>query len=385
MGRAVRPFTSHSRKLAGLMLVVLPVAKLVFDVVDNLERPDGLPDFRIYRHAGAAVLHGYSPYVSPQNIHSVATAGFVYPAPAAWAMAPFALLGFELAAIVFAVIATAAVIASLRLLGVEDLRCYGAALYVMPVSTAITTGTVSTLLVCAAALVWRYRTRVVVPALALAAALMLKPLLWPLVIWLVATRRWRTAAVSAAAACVGTTAAYAALHIDGIRSYPELVRAATAGEGADSYSVYGILARLDLPAPTAVAYAIGAALLVGIWLLARRNERLAFVAAILATLALAPILWVNSFALLLIPLAFASRRLSWLWAAPAAMWFVDAKAFDAPLVSILLVWTLAALTLGAVRAQEAPSVRSTSYVKRSAGSRSWSRMFSFGAWAREPT
>jgi hypothetical protein len=31
-----------------------PVATLASNVVDNLRRPSGLPDFRIYRHAGAA-------------------------------------------------------------------------------------------------------------------------------------------------------------------------------------------------------------------------------------------------------------------------------------------------------------------------------------------
>jgi Glycosyltransferase family 87 len=117
----------------------------------------------------------------------------------------------------------------------------------MPVSTAITTGTVSTLLTCVAAVVWRYRDRVLWPALGLAGALMLKPLLWPVVVWLAATRRWPAAALSSVTALAGTMLGYAALHIDGFRSYPALVKVATLGEGDDSFSVYGISCVLASP------------------------------------------------------------------------------------------------------------------------------------------
>jgi len=336
-----------------VILTSVPAAALTSAVADNLRHAAGLPDFRIYRQAGAAVLHGHSPYVSPAAIHSVGTAGFVYPAPAAWVMAPFALLSFHVAAVIFVVITTSAVVATLWLLEVRDLRCYGVALGLMPVSTAITTGTVSTLLTCAAALVWRYRDRVLWPALGLAGSLMLKPLLWPLVVWLAATRRWRAAALSAVAACVGTAIGYAALHIDGLRSYPALVKAATRGEGDDSFSVYGIFVHLGVPAPQASADLVGAAVLVDMWLLARRHERLSFVAAIVATLMLTPILWLNSFSLLLIPLALASRRLTWWWALLWVPWFVHPAAFDASLASIGVVWLLAGATLGALRSVNA--------------------------------
>jgi hypothetical protein len=95
-----------SGRLRRFLLTWIPVTMLTSAVVSNLRRADGLPDFRIYRLAGVAVLHGHSPYASPATIHSVGTAGFVYPAPAAWAMAPFGLLRFDVAAVIFVVIAT---------------------------------------------------------------------------------------------------------------------------------------------------------------------------------------------------------------------------------------------------------------------------------------
>jgi hypothetical protein len=349
----MRRLAAAGRRSLPFLLLFCGVGRLAADVRDNLSRASGLPDFRIYRLAGRAVLHGQSPYAQLGRIHSVASAGFVYPAPAAWAMAPFGLLGFRTAAVLFVLLATAAALAALRLLGVRDLRCYGAALLLMPVSTAITTGTVSTFLLLAAAVVWRFRERTVVPAAVLAAALLLKPLLWPLAVWLAATRRWRSAALTAAAAAAGTGLAYAFLHLDPLASYPRLVRAATAAEGADSYSLYALLARAGAPAPLVVAEAAAAPFAAVLWLFARRDERRGFTAAIAATLALAPILWVNAFVLLLVPIAFARPRLAWLWALPVLLGPLGLHAYDPPAASLALVWVVAA----AAFAQEAGARR----------------------------
>lgn len=343
---------ARSSRWATGLLVLAPFAGLVTACVRNLDKPRGLIDFRIFRLAGRAVAHGHSPYHLHLGLLAHETVGFVYPAPAALAMVPFGVLPFPVAALGFAAITTAAIVVTLRILGVTDPRCYGVALCMMPVSTAVTTGTVSTLVTCAAAVVWRYRDRIVLPALTLAAAIMLKPVLWPVAIWLAATRRWRAALLTAATACAGTALAYAALHINGLRSYPTLVHAATTAEGARSYSLYGLLSRIGSPAPLTVAYLIGAALLVAMWVAARRDARLGFVLAIAATLALAPIVWVHYFSLLLIPLALRERTLSWWWSLPVLMWFVNAHAMDASPTTTILVWWLALLTLYGYRRRE---------------------------------
>ena len=337
----MRRLAAAGRRLGPHALLVCGVGRLAADVHENLGRSTGLPDFRIYRLAGQAVLHGRSPYAPLASIHSVASAGFVYPAPAAYAMAPFGLLGFRAAAVLFVGVAAAAALLSLRLLGVRDARCYGLALLLMPVSTALTTGTVSTLLLLGAAVVWRFRQRTGAPALGLAAALMLKPLLWPLVVWLAATRRWRSAALCAATAAAGTAASYALLHLDPASSYVRLVRAATAAEGDDSYSLYALASRLGLPSALAAAELLGGVLLAAVWLVARCDERRGFVLAVAATLALAPILWVNAFVLLLVPIAFAAPRLAWLWALPVLLGPLGLHAYDPPLGSLVLVWIVA--------------------------------------------
>jgi alpha-1,2-mannosyltransferase len=327
------------------LFVAFPVATLFATVIGNLLDPVGLFDFRIYRAAGIVVLHGHNPYFTPQSIVAHGSGGFVYPAPAAWAMVPFGLLPFTLAGICFSVLTTAAVVASLLALDVRDIRCYGVALFMAPVSTAITTGTVSTLIACAAVLTWRYRNRVVVSALALGASLMLKPLLWPIAIWLAATRRWRAAGFTLLTAGVGTAAGYAALHINGLQSYPALVRATTSVEGGVSYSLFGLLSRLSAPAPLVISYLVGAVLLAALCVAARHNEQASFVIAIAATLALAPVLWVHYFSLLLVPLAFRSRRLTAWWFLPILMWLFNAKAPEANAETAATIWLMALAVL----------------------------------------
>ena len=84
---------------------------------------------------------------------------FVYPAPAALLMVPFALLPFKVSATIFALILVASIPLALRLVGVRDWRCYGLALVTAPVANAVNVDAVSPLLLLGLALVWRYRDR----------------------------------------------------------------------------------------------------------------------------------------------------------------------------------------------------------------------------------
>ena len=81
-------------------------------------------DFHTFWLAGRDVLHGRSPY--PASLPHVAVQDtfrpFVYPAPAAYAFAPFALLPYGVANALFAVAGAAAIIAALWLLDIRDWR-----------------------------------------------------------------------------------------------------------------------------------------------------------------------------------------------------------------------------------------------------------------------
>jgi signal transduction histidine kinase len=75
-------------------------------------------------------------------------------------------------------------------------------LFWMPVLQAVGLGTIAPLLALALALVWRFRDHAVVLALSFAFVVAAKLFPWPLILWLIATRRFRSAI-----ACVASTAA----------------------------------------------------------------------------------------------------------------------------------------------------------------------------------
>ena len=74
----------------------------------------------------------------------------------------------------------------------------------------------------------------------LAAVISFKLFLWPLVVWLAATGRLRSAAATLAVAAAGTVAAWAVLGFAGFRDYPELLSRLTDAVQAKSYSADGV-------------------------------------------------------------------------------------------------------------------------------------------------
>ena len=81
-------------------------------------------------------------------------------------------------------------------LDVRDWRCYGLVLLWPPVISAIQTANLTLWLALAAAVTWRYRERVFPAAVAIGLTLAAKFFLWPVVVWLAATRRLASAALA---------------------------------------------------------------------------------------------------------------------------------------------------------------------------------------------
>src|SRR6266536_2137239 len=135
----------------------------------------------IGRARGAAVPH--SGYLGNQ-LRDPAK-GWVNPAPAAFLMVPFGLLPWKLAVVAFTLVLIGSLVLALRLLRVTDWRCYAAALACMPMTSSITIGTLSPLLLLAGAAAWRYRNRRLLVAAAVVGAVVTKIFLWPLFFWLI--------------------------------------------------------------------------------------------------------------------------------------------------------------------------------------------------------
>jgi alpha-1,2-mannosyltransferase len=321
INNARRGITRRSVQLA--VLVEVPLLALGFLVV-WATRGTSNQDFAVFRTAGRAVLHGHSPYSRPDPALLAQSDKFVYPAIDAFAFAPLALVPRGVAGALFFVVSALAVAVGLRLLGCYDWRCLSVALLSPPLFFALGLGALGPILFLGAALVWRSRNRMAWTALAVGLTVLAKLFLWPLIVWLVATRRWRAAAGALGVAALFALVGWAAIGFAGFRDYPTTVRVLDEVQRWKSYSIVGLALSLHLPAGAGNALLIGAgvagcALTVG---LARRpdGDRLAFSAAIVTALLATPLLWNHYLVLLLAPLALARPRLSWPWALPALLW-----------------------------------------------------------------
>jgi hypothetical protein len=348
------------RGMEVLLLAVVPLSLLgvlVFDFAIGFHTFD----FLTFWESGRAVFHGRSPYPDalPALAQRTTFRPFVYPAPAAVAMVPFALLPLTVADVLFAVLGVAAVVCALRLLGVRDWRCHGAALASFPIFDALGNGSISALLLLGAAALWRYRDRTWAAGVLLAALVAAKLFLWPIGIWLIATKRLRATAAAIGICVAGALAAWALLGFAGFSQYPHLLGRLTSLVAPDSFSPYALVLALGGSAGAArlVTFAGGAAILAGVALLARGTDgdRRAYTLAIGAALFLSPIVWPHYLAVLFAPVAIASRRLSAAWLAPLGLWLATgAWSYGRPsLILPLLVVTAVTLVL-ALRPRPAP-------------------------------
>jgi len=324
----------------GLAPFVLPGSLVLYLVQHGSYSHGDFFDLHTLWVAGRDVAHGHSPYP------------FVYPAPAAVMMAPLGVLPWRAAVAVFFVLSLAAVVATLRILGVRDWRCYGACLVALPTVSAIGIGTLSPFLALAVACAWRWRDRRVVVAGALAAVVVTKLFLWPLFVWLLATRRIRTAFWGGAAVAGTALAAWAVIGFAGFSSYPRHLGGIASVEQYKSYSTVALVHAFGLSGGLArvVTAAVAVAALVAIVVVARRpgGDFASFTTAIGAALLISPIVWVHYLVLLYVPIAVARRRLSALWLAPLALWILAGQESQGSIPRLLFLF--AAATLLVVRA-----------------------------------
>jgi alpha-1,2-mannosyltransferase len=307
-----------------LGLGVAPVALAVIYGWVFISRGPGHSDFWTFWLAGRTVLHGGDPYPLLASLPDVADkwfAPFVYPPVAAYLLAPVAVLPFALAKVVFFLLNMVGVVVALRLLGVRDWRCYSAAFASPPVVEAVGIGTISIPLLLMVAAAWRWRAHTVRAGLLVACAVTAKLFLWPVWFWLVRARRYRAAALAVCASLVAVVVSWAAIGFAGLHDYPALLNRMTALEGPHSYSVYSLQRVFGVGdgAAARAGYALGAAALV-LTLRFVRGDRRTLAALLGVSLLATPILWPHYLVLLFVPIAFASRRFSWLWLMPVALW-----------------------------------------------------------------
>jgi Glycosyltransferase family 87 len=276
-----------------------------------------------FRPAAEAVLAGESPY-PPATVEVMAKRdAYVYLPLAAIALTPFALLPPLVADLLAMALVLAIGAAALWILGVRDWRCYGLTLAMPPAFHAVQTANLTLPLLLGLAAVWALRSRTVAPGVVLALTLASKLFLWPILVWWLATRRFRTALVAIGATAALVVGSWSVISFAGMREYPELLRVLTDTLGTDSYTVFALASDLglaELPARL-LGLIVASGVLAGSVVLGRRgDDARSFALAVLASLLFSPIVWLHYFALLLVPIAIVHRRLSYLWVLPLVLW-----------------------------------------------------------------
>ena len=336
-----------------VLFVLLPLLVALLRLDSLHDRFDTLGfDFRgtLWEPAGR-VLDGASPYPGTAGETIASGKPSVYPPLPITMAIPLVRLGFDAALTIWLLVLVASVVGALLLVGVRDWRCHSLALLCPPVVEGLFFGNITLLLMLPLAAAWRWRAHAVKAGLAVAAAVAVKPVFVPLLVWLLLTRRRLAAAVAAIGGVALIVLPWAAIGFDGLRGYPRLLDRleATYGPGTDtlpaalSWLVAGHTARQVVCLAAALALVAVAARL-------RRSpdgDLCVFAAMVGASVVAAPIVWPHYLALLLVPLAVARPRAAAAWALPYALPLVlaiDGRALRASCF-ILLALAMTAVPL----------------------------------------
>ncbi len=303
----------------GVLPLLLTVWVLHFVWARQYEGADFHRQFWV---AGARVLQGLSPYTLTKA-RIAAGMAFPYPAGAALLFAPFALLARSPSGILFTALCFASPLATLRALQVEDWRLYGMVLLLGPIVSGWQTANLTLPLMLGIALVWRYRDQAVVSGLVVAVIISLKVFVWPIGLWLIATRRYVAAAYALVFGLVINAVAWGVIGVDQIRPFLRMSSLVTHVWYRSGYGLIAFAMRLGTSRGAATAFMIAVSVALALACIAvgwRRRDQACLLLAVVAMLAASPLVWNHYFALLIVPLAIARPRLSPIWALQLMLW-----------------------------------------------------------------
>ena len=200
----------------------------------------------------------------------------------------------------------------MRIVGVRDWRCLVLAVTTPVVVHGLYYGNVTVLLLVPLALAWRYRDRAAIAGVSVGLAIAAKLFVWPLVVWLLLTRRFRAAAWALGSSIALLLGAWAVIGFEGLRDYPALLRAVQDVYAVRSVSVSTVAGAVGVPVGAAVAVATAtgiACIAVAAWLVRGENgDRRSFAGLVAASILASSIVWPNFLALLLVPVAITWPR-----------------------------------------------------------------------------
>ena len=300
-----------------------------------------------YWAAGHAVLHGLPLYApTPQELAD--HRAFPYPAGAGVLFAPLALLGREAGDVLMTVITLMAPLLALRVLAVRDWRLYGLLLLWPPVMAGWENANLTAVLVLGGAGLWRLRDRRWAAAVLLAALVTVKPLVWPLALFFLATGRTGTVLRTFAAGVVLNAGVWALVGFGQFGRFTDVLHEVTRIEQYRGYSIaaFGVRHGLGETPSTALALGVALAAAAGCLLAGRRgDEPRALCLSVAVMLLASPILWTHYLTFLVLPLAVMRPRLGPLWLLPLLTLPCPITP-PSPAQHLVLLGVLAGVTLG---------------------------------------
>jgi hypothetical protein len=166
--------------------------------------------------------------------------------------------------------------------------------------------------------------------MAIGVAVAAKLFVWPLVVWLLLTSRFRAAAWAAGSAAGLVLGAWWLIGFEGLREYPKLLRVVQDVYAERSISLATVGGALGAPAEVAVAVAMLGGLgciAIAAWLVRRGDsDHRAFAVLVAACVLASPIVWPNYAALLFVPIAVTRPRLAPIWFFGYVTWLLGAVA-----------------------------------------------------------
>lgn len=296
-------------------LGVLPVAAIVTMFVVGWRGGPLSGDFHheLYPEA-KLLLRGENPF--PGHDTAIGGANFVWPPVAAYLVAPLTVLPPGVADVLMVGVGLVCFALSLWLVGVRDWRIYGVVALWPELLGEMRVSHLTPVIALFVAAAWRFRDTRGVPGALVGLAVAAKFFVWPVGVWLAATRRFREAALAAA---IAAASLLLVLPFTSLHDYAHALNRLSKVFDQDSYNVFGLLVQAGVgeTAARAATLVVAAVLLAAVW----RYQSLAL--AIAAALVISPIVWLDYYALAALPLALARPRLSPIWFLPLATWGLE--------------------------------------------------------------
>ena len=336
-----------------VIVATLPPLCALFLAVSWLPGSNEGVDFRQFYAAAVRLLHGGDPYVTAFTALGQHHP-FVYPPLAAFVIAPFTILTPHTASVVFGLICIALTPVALWIMNVRDWRIWSVTLVWAPAFVAWQTGNQTALLLVLLALLWRYRDRPLAAGALTAVAISMKVFMWPLALWLLATRRWRATGWGLLTGVIVNAVCWAMVGFDNLKPFVHNSGLDVTAYWRAGYSIAATLAPLGITHSTGSLLTLLASVLLGLAVLyaayVRHDERGALTLTVVLVLAASPIVWNHYLLLLLVPMAITCPRLNWIWGLPILMWLCPyapgTNAWQRP-----LEWALVTLIVLVLRAR----------------------------------